>query len=630
MALEAAQTTFVEALGGEQEVHAEAAPDPADGAEQLQELGAGGQQLAELVHHDEQRGQRLEPRVDGHPCRVGAQVGLVAGQVQEPLAPGQLTLEGGQGAVDHRQVGLEIRDQPGDLWERGQVGEGGAALEVDQHEGELPGRVGGGQAGDDRAQQLALARPGGPHDQPVRADPTLGRLLEVEHQRLPARRDADRHPEQLRTGTRPHSPTRFDRAVGLIEEVEQAYRACSRRCRGWVFEPEGGQAAGQELAAGEVRRVGPDAVDPASTGSGLQEGREALVVEADAHRELGRLAGGGLGQPDHRDAGRRGTLQQLGARARLGRVHDREQVRAVGGRVAGVGQPAGPRPRRAGRRGVDHLDPEVVGGVEGGELAEEGAGEGARAGRWAGEGEDVEVAERNDHRGAGEPGGSADDLLGCFQQFGVVLLEGAAGGVEAGPVGEGDRASPDPHREEVAVGGATLPEAVGLVDDRPEGRWVGVEVLGDGELGGGQVVGLGRDLLEVGEVAGPVPAPGPAGGAALDQAEPEPGRHRGHGGPEHQGDQPPGPGSGDREQERDRPATPDQRHQVLQPTGGAGARPPHRRRGGDGQLGRRQQRRVRPHRPVHDRRGCHDGTLRPRHRVDAASRESVDNRVQVG
>ena len=105
VALEAAQTALVEALGGEQEVHAEAAPDPADGAEQLQELGAGGQQLPELVHHDEQRGQRLEPRVDGHPCRVGAQVGLVAGQVQEPLAPGQLTLEGGQGAVDHRQVG---------------------------------------------------------------------------------------------------------------------------------------------------------------------------------------------------------------------------------------------------------------------------------------------------------------------------------------------------------------------------------------------------------------------------------------------------------------------------------------------------------------------------------------------
>ena len=179
---------------------------------------------------------------------------------------------------------------------------------------------------------------------------------------------------------------------------------------------------------------------------------------------------------------------------------------------------------------------------------------------------------------------------------------GPPAGVEAGPGGEGDRAAADPHREEVGVGGATLPEAVGLVDDRPERRRVGVEVLGDGELGGGQVVGLGGDLLEVGEVAGPVAAPGPAGGAALDQAEPEPGHHRGDGGPDDQGDQPRGPGPGDREQERDRPATPDQRHQVLQPTGGAGGGPPHRRRGGDRQLDRRQRRRMRPHRPVHQDR----------------------------
>jgi hypothetical protein len=99
--VEAAQTALVEPLGGEQKVHAEAAPDPADGAEQVQELGAGGQQLTELVHHNEQRGPRLEPWPGRTLCRVGAQVGLIAGQVQEPLTPGQLTLEGGQGAVDH-------------------------------------------------------------------------------------------------------------------------------------------------------------------------------------------------------------------------------------------------------------------------------------------------------------------------------------------------------------------------------------------------------------------------------------------------------------------------------------------------------------------------------------------------
>ena len=147
-----------------------------------------------------------------HLRRVGAQVGLVAGQVQEPLAPGQLALEGGQGPVDHRQVGLQIGDEPRDLRERGQVGEGGAALEVDQHEGELAGRVGGGQAGDNRAQQLALARPCGPNHQPVRPDAVLGRLLEIEHDRIPTHGDPDRHPEQLGSGTRSHPVTRSVRS----------------------------------------------------------------------------------------------------------------------------------------------------------------------------------------------------------------------------------------------------------------------------------------------------------------------------------------------------------------------------------------------------------------------------------
>ena len=39
-----------------QQVHAEAAADPADLDEQLGELGAPGEQLAELVDHDEQVG----------------------------------------------------------------------------------------------------------------------------------------------------------------------------------------------------------------------------------------------------------------------------------------------------------------------------------------------------------------------------------------------------------------------------------------------------------------------------------------------------------------------------------------------------------------------------------------------
>jgi hypothetical protein len=202
VAVEAAQATFVEVLGGEQEMHAQAATDPADGGEHVQELGPGGQQLAELVDDDEQVGQRFESWVGRTACGVGAQVGLVAGQVQEPLAPGQLALEGGHGAVDHRKVGLQVGDEPRHLRERGEGGEGGTALEVDQHEGELFGWVGRGQAGDDRAQQLALARTGGADDQAVWADTALGCLLEVQGERLPSRADADRHPEEFSSRTR--------------------------------------------------------------------------------------------------------------------------------------------------------------------------------------------------------------------------------------------------------------------------------------------------------------------------------------------------------------------------------------------------------------------------------------------
>jgi hypothetical protein len=263
-------------------------------------------------------------------------------------------------------------------------------------------------------------------------------------------------------------------------------------------------------------------------------------------------------------------------------------------------------------------DLQVVGSVEGGELADQGAGEGACPGRWAGEGQDGELAERNGHRGVGEPACSADEVLCRLEEIGVVLDQWAPGGVEPGWGGEGDGGATDPDRQEVGVAWAALPEPVGLVDRRPERRQVGVEVLGDGELGGGQFVGLDRDVLEVGEIAGTFAAPGAAGGAALDQAECEARHDRGDGGPGHQADQPCRPGAGDGEQERDRPTASDQRHQVLQPAGEAGGGRADRRRGRHPQLDRGQRARVRPHRPMHQEpcgggcRGRHDRTLRPR------------------
>ena len=176
------------------------------------------------------------------------------------------------------------------------------------------------------------------------------------------------------------------------------------------------------------------------------------------------------------------TSRGVGDRTRFGRVEDRQQVRAgagaglgvgeqgggwlvKGGRgvasgwVAGVREPSHPVPGRAGGGWMGGEDLEVVGSVEGGELADQGAGEGACPGRWAGEGQDGELAEGNGHRGVGEPACSADEILRRREEVGVVLGEWATGGVEPGRGCEGDGAAADPHREEVGVAWGGVPRA---------------------------------------------------------------------------------------------------------------------------------------------------------------------------
>jgi hypothetical protein len=111
VAVQAVEAGFVQPLRGEQQVHAEAAADPADGGEAVEELGAGGQQLAELVDDDQQIRQGLDARIERTSGRVAAQVWLVAGLAEQPLASGLLALEGGHGPVDHGQVDV---GQPSD------------------------------------------------------------------------------------------------------------------------------------------------------------------------------------------------------------------------------------------------------------------------------------------------------------------------------------------------------------------------------------------------------------------------------------------------------------------------------------------------------------------------------------
>ncbi|HET9289637.1 MAG TPA: hypothetical protein VFQ49_01055, partial [Actinomycetes bacterium] len=61
-----------------------------------------------------------------------------------------------------------------------------------------------------------------------------------------------------------------------------------------------------------------------------------MVVDPDPHRELGRLAGGVAGKPDHGGAAGGGTFEQLrdrgtGTWRRRGHVEDCDQVGPVRG-----------------------------------------------------------------------------------------------------------------------------------------------------------------------------------------------------------------------------------------------------------------------------------------------------------
>jgi hypothetical protein len=368
-----------------------------------------------------------------------------------------------------------------------------------------------------------------------------------------------------------------------------------------------------------------------------------VVVQADPQRQLGRLAGHRLGKPDDRAAGRGGGSEQPADRCPLGRVDDRHQVRPDAARLRTrrgadrprarvVGKPLHPLPGRVGGGGTGGQEPEVVGSVEGGELADDGAGQGPGPVGRAGEGDDAEPAERDRHRGVGEAGRTADELLRRPQKLRVVLHEGVGGAVEPDRGGQLDRAAADAGREEVGVGRAALPEPVGPLDRRPEQGQVGMDVLGRGELGRGQVVGPARGLVEVAQVAGPLPSPRPVGRPPFDQPEGEAGQHRGDGRADHQGDQPDRARAREREQERDRPSAAGQRHQVLEPAGKAGGAPADRRRGRDRQLAGGRGPRMGPHRPVHHDAGwsgvgsqVHGRTLRPRRRPWAATATSVDN-----
>ena len=90
-----------------------------------------------------------------------------ADRSQQSLPSAQLGLEADQGPLGESVV--EVGDDADGVRQLGAGVERGAALVVDEHEADVIGAAAGGERGDERAQQLALAGTGGPGDQRVRA-----------------------------------------------------------------------------------------------------------------------------------------------------------------------------------------------------------------------------------------------------------------------------------------------------------------------------------------------------------------------------------------------------------------------------------------------------------------------------
>lgn len=181
--VQTAQAAFLQTLGSQQEVHAQGAADAADLDEHLDEVGLRGEQFAELVDDDDERGERVQGVSGGAGLLVVVDIGEVARLAQEFLTALEFTADGVAHTVDQGEVVGQVGDDGGDVREGGHPGEGGAALEVRQDEVQGLRGVGDGQPQDEGAQEFGLAGAGGADTEAVRAHAVLRGLLEVEHDR---------------------------------------------------------------------------------------------------------------------------------------------------------------------------------------------------------------------------------------------------------------------------------------------------------------------------------------------------------------------------------------------------------------------------------------------------------------
>ena len=144
---------------------AETAAALGDVDEAVDEVGEVARHGGELVDHDHEARHRLGPGARcvvlevGRPCRS-----------EESFTATQLRVEAHESSL--REPLVEIRHETHRVGEIGARIEGASALVVDEDE-VAPRRVErGGEGEHERAQELGLARPGGPADEGVGPVPT--------------------------------------------------------------------------------------------------------------------------------------------------------------------------------------------------------------------------------------------------------------------------------------------------------------------------------------------------------------------------------------------------------------------------------------------------------------------------
>jgi hypothetical protein len=583
VALQPAQPALLQPLTREQQVHAEGAADAADAEEQVDELRARGEQLAELVDDHEQVGHRRQGRVLLAALAVGADVVHVARVAQHLLAALLLAEQGVAHAIDQAMVALQVGDQAGGVRQPRELGEGGAALVVDQHEAERLRRMREREPRDERAHQLALAGAGGADDQPVRTETALGRLLEVEHDALARRRHADRDPQLSAARHRPPGLARVDlfRACEA-EQVERAHLVGDRHPAVAILEAQRRQRARQGLRETDVAGVRPDAVPAPGFAAALLDRRRASRRQHDAQVGLGGLAVGRVREADDRDPEPVAAIHHLahqrmpgGRRVRRVPVHEQHEARGADHDLLGpagrlllealelleprpdlaleqLGEPLG-RVGEQDRRGqqvgsvltrahlrarvreplhpvpVGRVGPvvgghqaQVAGRPERGELRSDGAHQRARLGRIADDRGDAHPVQVDHHRQVVDALPAPLDRARLVLEVALAVGHRVVADVQPHRPRVWHASAADSHAEEVAVAGAPLPEISLGEHQAPEPLVVGVQALGGGEL----EVGVARELpLDPGQVHAVLVAVAPA--ALADAAHLRPAHPRG-------------------------------------------------------------------------------------------------------